>query len=432
MNPDWIINGRRYAPSDLTAIVAGVEGLAKSTRILIRSDDPALFYAVLDYSEANDVFLFALPHSAPESIASEVGRTAAIDLVIEGSAEHPRASKPKREPAGGADDDTLVKFEPADAGGICIFTTGTTGGPKGVMHTWGTIAASSRFVPGALGEAAWWLAYQMTSYAGLQVYFSARRSGGTLVVESVRDPATVAGAITHGGVTVLSATPTYWRWLAQGWPADAPKPALLRATLGGEVVTQETLDLVRDVFRPDGITHIYASSEAGTAIVVSDGLAGFPVSLASRNAGSGAECKVEEGELFVRSAAQMAGYWGGREPGGGWIATGDLVEERKGRYYFCGRADGRINAGGAKVNPERVEEALEHLPQVRVALVYAKPSPIVGDLLAADVEWAGPERFDARDVRESLTKMLAPHEIPPYIRTVERIPMSENGKKIRV
>ena len=58
------------------------------------------------------------------------------------------------------------------------------------------------------------------------------------------------------------------------------------------------------------------------------------------------------------------------------------------------------------MNPELVEEALERLPMVRVALVYAKASPIVGDLLAADVEWAGSRPFDAGSVREALTKML--------------------------
>ncbi|NNE10331.1 MAG: AMP-binding protein [Gemmatimonadetes bacterium] len=426
MNPDWIINGRRYDQKDLAAIAAGIEGLDRAARVLIRSSDPALYYAVLAHSERNDAFLFALPHSMPASSAVEVAQSAGVDLVIEGSAEAPRVSKPERAAAGGAETAS------GESGGICIFTTGTTGGPKGVVHTWQTISASSRYVPGALAGAVWWLAYQMTSYAGLQVYFSARRSAGTLVIETNRDPAAVAAAMVGAGVTVISATPTYWRWLAQAWPSGVAKPALLRATLGGEVVTQETLDLVRDTFLPQGITHIYASSEAGTAIVVSDGLAGFPAAFAGEGPGGAAECKVVDGELFVRSTSRMARYWKENEPGDGWIATGDLVEEREGRYYFRGRADGRINAGGAKVNPERVEEALERLPMIRVALVYAKSSPNVGDLLAADVEWAGPEAFDAGRVREGLTKMLAPHEIPPYIRTVDRIPMSENGKKVRV
>ncbi len=424
MNPDWIINGRRYAEDDLAAIAAGIDGLQQAARILVRSPDPVLYYAVLAHSECKDAFLFALPHSMPASAVQDIVRSADVDLVIEGNADAPRVSKPE----------TAGRTESAapDRGGICIFTTGTTGGPKGVVHSWNTIAASSRHVPGVLGGAVWWLAYQMTSYAGLQVYFSARRSGGTLVALTNRDPAAVAGAIVSAGVTIISATPTYWRWLAQGWPSAIEKPALLRATLGGEVVTQETLDLVRETFRPQGITHIYASSEAGTAIVVSDGLAGFPKALAEEGRGGAAECKVEGGELFVRSTTQMARYWNGEELRDGWIPTGDLVEERDDRYFFCGRADGRINAGGAKVNPERVEEALERLPMIRVALVYAKASPIVGDLLAADVEWAGPAAFDAGQVRAGLTKMLAPHEIPPYIRVVDRIPMSENGKKVRV
>src|SRR5262249_54882040 len=139
---------------------------------------------------------------------------------------------------------------------------------------------------------------------------------------------------------------------------------------------------------PDAeISHAFATTEAGVAFDVRDGLSGFPVTMLT--GAPGVALKVVDGTLRIRSSRTAHRYLGEHPPvlkdQEGFIATGDVLELRDGRCYFQGRRDGVINVGGLKVHPEEVEAVLNRHPQVRLSLVKTKKNPITGALVVADV-----------------------------------------------
>lgn len=147
--------------------------------------------------------------------------------------------------------------------------------------------------------------------------------------------------------------------------------------------------------------------------------------------------KVVEGELWVRSANAMHAYDPRTKAAGpsesGWFATGDLIERRGERYHFIGRKMELINVGGSKVSPQHVEEVILGVPGVKDVRVFAKPSSLVGQLVACEIVVA--EGFVretvATAVEETCLQQLAAHERPRLVNVRSFIELSAAGKKIR-
>ena len=174
------------------------------------------------------------------------------------------------------------------------------------------------------------------------------------------------------GVTHLSGTPSHWRRALMN---PAIRANSRRATCGSRArsPTRRCSTGLRAVFPQATIGHAYASTEAGVAFDVNDGLAGFPGSPLSGMPRDGVEMKVvPDGSLRIRSPRRCVRYVG-TEPAladaDGFVDTGDIVEQRGERYHFVGRKGGIINIGGLKVHPEEVEAVINRHPQVRMSLV---------------------------------------------------------------
>ncbi len=315
-------------------------------------------------------------------------------------------------------------------GSLYVFTSGTTGEPKIARHAWSTIQHSAAYVDDLLAGCKWMMTYSPTTYAGLQVFFSAYNNGGRIYYPPLSFEAIAAGMVAQE-VEVVSGTPTFWRLLISSWPSDLPRPQLLQATLGGEVVDQDILDNIISFCAPRRVTHIYASTEAGTAVVVSDGRAGFPVDFleASKRVG----LRIVDDILQVKSPAPMTGYVGKQAAltDDGWLITGDAVVIRDDRVYILGREDGMINVGGLKVLPEEVETALRSLEGVVDCRVFGKSNPLLGALVAAEVVMAEGVPFDPKAMKQKLRGMLAEHKVPRVIAAVPQIEATPHGKKKR-
>lgn len=126
----------------------------------------------------------------------------------------------------------------------------------------------------------------------------------------------------------------------------------------------------------------------------------------------------------------------------GFVDTGDIVELRKKRYYFAGRREGIINIGGQKAYPEEVEVVINQHPKVRMSLVKARRSPIVGAIMVADVVLRDPgPPFNERDcwdvdgltgeILQLCRDTLAPFKVPASIRIVPSLDISASGKLVR-
>ncbi len=114
-----------------------------------------------------------------------------------------------------------------------------------------------------------------------------------------------------------------------------------------------------------------------------------------------------------------------------------MVELRDGRYYFIGRREGLINVGGQKVHPEEVEAVVNRHPMVRMSLVRARPSPITGAIVVADivVRVEGDAVPDFKMISEQIMAdcraALPPHKVPAMMRQVGHLEIAASGKLVR-
>jgi acyl-CoA synthetase (AMP-forming)/AMP-acid ligase II len=326
---------------------------------------------------------------------------------------------------------------------VVLFTSGTSGQPKPVIHTWDTLSAGVNRDP-KYASRRWLLAYESTSFAGIQVWLQALLTGGCLCVPETRDPVAIAQLLLRERIEFASATPSFWRLLLHSVPnKELSKAALVQITLGGEAVDQPLLDSLHSAFPQARITHIYASTEMGVCFSVSDGQAGFPATYLTNFA---LPCQLRigaEGELEILSRRTMLGYLPAQnrdetnEPTNfdvsRWFATGDLVEQRGDRIYFAGRKSETINVGGAKVYPADVERCISGVHGVQQVRVYGMPSSLSGQLVAAEIQPIA--EIDQESLRSNILtacrQRLARHQVPATITFCDRLPLNASGKLVR-
>ena len=310
-------------------------------------------------------------------------------------------------------------------------TSGTSGPPKLVIHTLRTLM-------GAIADAPlqrWATFYDIRRYGGLQIFLRAVSGQGSLSLGA--DGERVGSLLDRfgaAGVTHISGTPSHWRKVLMSGEGRRIDPEYVR--LSGEIADDAVLGALRALYPRARIEHAYASTEAGVALAVDDGRAGFPASLLD---GDGAvRLRVVDGSLHVRSNRCALGFLGVGAPPladkEGFVDTGDVVDRRGDRLYFVGRRGGIINVGGVKVHPEEVEAALNAHSAVRASRVFARKSPITGALVFAEVVLRDGLEADAKSEREILAACgarLAPHMVPVGLRFVADLPMTDGGKIAR-
>jgi acyl-coenzyme A synthetase/AMP-(fatty) acid ligase len=211
------------------------------------------------------------------------------------------------------------------------------------------------------------------------------------------------------------------------------------ARLSGEIADQAIIDHLQSTFPQARVGHAFASTEAGVAFEVTDGLAGFPTSFLRRNE-SGVHLRVEDDTLRIRSSRTALRYLGRSDESlldvQGFVDTGDVLECRGDRYYFVGRRGGIINVGGLKIHPEEVEAVINRHPAVRMSLVTARKNPIVGTIVAAEVVLvSNGEPLDSAAVESTRAEIieacrgsLAAHKVPASIRFTSSLAVSPSGK----
>ena len=321
-----------------------------------------------------------------------------------------------------------------------LMTSGTTGVPKLVMHDVAGLTAAIRARSVADGAAVWGTFYDIRRYGGLQMYLRAVLGGASLVLSRTGEPvADHLDRLARHGVTHLSGTPSHWRRALMNPAIREIAPRYVR--LSGEIADQALLDRLRATFPQAAIGHAYASTEAGVAFDVNDGLAGFPASYVGP-VRDGVEMKVfSDGSLRIRSPRMASRYVGTEQAladADGFVDTGDIVERRGQRYYFVGRKGGVINIGGLKVHPEEIEAVINQHPQVGMSRVWSKQNPITGAIAVADVvlksELDGAcaqQTVIKDDILKLCREALPRHKVPAAISLVPALGIAAAGKLAR-
>ncbi len=323
-----------------------------------------------------------------------------------------------------------------DGFAILLSTSGTTGIPKFARHSLEKLCGRIRGPKPGQPLPTWLLSYHPASFAGLQVVLSCLVGESKIVSITQGTVPQMCEAARKYSVTHLSATPTFWRAFLLAMSDSKGLPPLQQITLGGEVADQTLLTKLRNLFPQAGITHIYASTEAGALFAVRDGKAGFPAGWLDTGI-DGVSLRLRKGVLEVKSPRAMSSYLHSTNNSpfseDGWLITNDLVEVAGDRVLFRGRSDLVLNIGGAKVTPEEIEAVLLEHPDVAEAVVYGIANPITGATVAADIQCR--PNLDEASLRKSLLQYaksrLESYKIPRIIRFNHDTGTSDGGKKSR-
>lgn len=306
---------------------------------------------------------------------------------------------------------------------ITIFTSGTTGQPKKVVHTVTTLTRSVR-IAGKYKDQIWLFAYNPTHMAGLQVFFQTFANMDFLINVFNKSRDYIFDLIRKQDVTHISATPTFYRLLL---PPDCYFNSVQRITLGGEKSDNKLYEQIHILFPNAKINNIYASTEAGSLFAAKGEYFQMPVNILDK-------CKVDEqGELLIHKS--LLGKSDSFTFDGDYYHTGDLIEwkdQEKGLFRFLGRKNELINVGGYKVNPNEIEGAISQIQGIEQVIVYGKANSVLGNILCAEVRKEKNSQLTELDIRRYLTGKLQDFKIPRRIKFVDHFSLTRTGKLKRI
>ena len=323
---------------------------------------------------------------------------------------------------------------PPDANSLAyvVYTSGTTGQPKGVMVEHGGIAHLVRSDVDEFGLRPDARVAQCSSPAydsSIEETWLAFAAGATLVVvddETARSGPDLAPWLARERITVFCPPPTLLRALG-----DARLPALRLLYVGGEALPQD----LADRWAPGRLlVNGYGPTECTVTVLRGRVHEGRPVTIGTPVRGHRAWIGggAAEGELCIAGPGIARGYL--RRPQesaqkfpshpehGRYCRTGDLVRrDAGGAYEYLGRIDAQVKVRGYRIELEAVEARLAGCAGVRAA-----GCRVQGSLLAAHLVADGPLDLDA--IRRELRAALPPHMVPSRLATIDRLPTGVGGK----
>jgi len=329
---------------------------------------------------------------------------ASVDFVIEGS------SLRRRSEARGAHP-LLTGLRQSGHPGLVLFSSGTTGRPKAILHDFTYFLTRYRTPRPTLRTLNFLL---FDHIGGINTFFHTIFNGGQVVAPSGRTPECVAENISHYRVELFPTTPTFLRLMLLEGAFDTKNFESLKViTYGTERMDQPTLDRLCDALPQVDFRQTYGMSELGILRVKSRARNSLWMTVG----GEGVETKVVEDVLFIRSANRMLGYLNAGSPfdADGWYDTGDLVEQ-DGRFLkIVGRSKQIINVGGVKVLPSEVERVALLHPDVLRAKARGVPNPLTGQHIEITCQPRPGAQLDRNTLRahfrQHLSELLRPQSI---------------------
>lgn len=349
----------------------------------------------------------------------------------------------------GVADFDRVDFE-WDALAALLYTSGTTGKPKGAMLSLGNFIATTDIVKEMTQTTP-----EDRNATGLPLFhvfgladmaLPALSAGVPLTLFPRWDPQAFVDTLAEDEVSIISGVPTMWMSvLTNATAVETPRLRLISS--GGAAIAGEVIRKVESRFS--------APVAEGYGLTETAGLGTFNPLFGTRKIGSvglptpGFEVKVidvdgatlsagEVGEVVLRGPAVMLGYWKKPEATAevlddeGWFRTGDLGKlDDDGYLFIVDRIKDLIIHGGYNVYPREVEEVLYEIPGVAQASVVGTPDEKYGQQVTAVIARTPGSDLDAAEVERVARENLAAYKIPRIIEFLDELPKGPSGKILK-
>ena len=351
-------------------------------------------------------------------------------------------AEPNRDVADRAGDDTAV----------ILYTSGTTGKPKGAELTHANLHTNATVSAGTLVEisdedrllGALPLFHSFGQTCGLN---AAVCNGAMISLIPRFDPAKALEIIQRDKVTIFEGVPTMYNAMLAVENRDDYDTSTLRLCLsGGAAMPAETMRAFEEAFNCK-ILEGYGLSETSP-------VASFNHPDRERKPGSigtpieGVEMKVvdddgneveqgEVGEIVIRGHNVMKGYWNRDDATAeaikdGWFHTGDMAKvDEDGYFFIVDRKKDLIIRGGYNVYPREVEEVLYEHPAIQEAAVVGVPHDELGEEVGAAVVLKSGEELDADEVKQYVKEHVAAYKYPRAVWFMDELPKGPTGKILK-
>jgi long-chain acyl-CoA synthetase len=419
-----------YGILRLGAVVVPMNVLLKAREVSFYLADPAarLVFAWHDFADA------------ARAGAAEAG--AELVLVAPGEFEQLlAAAEPRAEVARRAADDTAV----------ILYTSGTTGKPKGAELTHHNLRRNAEVARGLFGLGAGDVAlgalplfHSFGQTCGLNATIS---GGGCLTLIPRFDPGKALEIIQRDRVGIFEGVPTMYSAMLHHPDAGAYDTSSLRVCVsGGSAMPVEVLRAFEERFGCK-VLEGYGLSETSPVASFNHpdrerkpGSIGTPIEGVEMKAvdEDGAEVPAGEvGEIVIRGHNVMKGYWERPEATAeairdGWLSTGDMARvDEDGYFFIVDRKKDLIIRGGYNVYPREVEEVLYEHPAVREAAVVGMPDDDLGEEVGAAVALKEGREAGADELQAFVREHVAAYKYPRRIWFVDELPKGPTGKILK-
>lgn len=345
--------------------------------------------------------------------------SAHVDVVINNGAVH------KLSPQSNTDENGLLQVV-RDKGhpGLVLFSTGTTGRPKAILHDFQPFLERYKTPRPTLKTLNFLL---FDHIGGINTLLHTLFNGGTVVAPDSRNVRNILDLCDVHGVEVLPTTPTFLRMmLMSGLIPDLWPRSVRIVTYGTERMDQPTLDILCEMLPDVDFRQTFGMSELGILRVKSEARN----SLFMKIGGEGIETKVSDDILFIRSSSRMVGYLNAPSPftDDGWYKTDDIVEVKDDFYKVTGRKNDVINVGGLKFMASEVERVALEFPGVGLVKVTPRSNPVTGQHVELQVQPQHQAVFDLEKFKSYLKERLPKHMTPRRV-SVQTVAMGHRFKK---
>lgn len=388
-------------------------------------DSAAAFLALLD----NGNVIVPIAGQVDEQVQARL-QASYVDCIL----SWPDGSLKLAHRDGGSKHELIRALQGERRAGLVLFSSGSTGSPKVMIHDLNRLADSYR---GRKARRLTMLIFLLFDHiGGLNTLFNVLSSGSMAVIPTRRDPNEICALVQEHKVNILPSSPTFLNLvLLSGAYKQYDLSSLRMITYGTEAMPDGLLQKLRTVLPKVKFLQTFGTSETGIAHTQSKSSDSLLIKIKDSNL----EYRIVEGELWLRSQTQVLGYLNSQEQAkgftrDGWFKTGDLVEEDgEGYLKIVGRSREVINVGGQKVLPLEVESVLMAMPEVADCLVYGQANPITGQTVVAEI--VSKDKMDRRRmmqlIRQFCATRLEPYKIPSRVKLAEAIDPGDRFKKKR-